>query len=66
MNPLREWTSDAVKMYAKMKEFGPVGGRVPEIFVCKSTTLDPTNMIIHDSQLCRMLNNSPKTGQQFL
>ena len=28
----------SVIMYAKTKELGPVGGRTPEIFVCRSAT----------------------------
>ena len=28
------------KTHVKMKEFGPVGGRVPETFVCRSATED--------------------------
>ena len=26
-----------VKMFVKVKELGPIGGRAPEIFVCRST-----------------------------
>ena len=29
-----------VKTYVKMKEFGPVGGCMPETFVCRSATVD--------------------------
>ena len=30
--------SFSVKMYAEMEELGPVGGRVPEFFACRSAT----------------------------
>ena len=30
----------SVKMYVKMKEIGPIGGRAPENFVCRSANAE--------------------------
>ena len=46
----------SVKTYVKTKEFGPVGGRAPETFVCRSATVQsrrkyPTSDLILTMQL---------------